>query len=214
MIIPIQKAKITIISESSHQLFQSFPECLFSHTLLPSSHVLFHPHHLLPFLKTLNYMMSSPSPLSIVALSATSPVSLLLRDLCGNLTELIPFVESIILFHQSPQPIHVISSGLSAQSPLTQCHAHTATLKMSSVESGMMGLYTHIVSIQMDGVFSCCQCKDLTRVSGQVPITLKVSDLKGESPVVRRVLVQGGFPMRERREDRGSRALGKTNDGR
>ena len=164
MIVPIQKAKITIISESSHQLFQSFPECLFSHTLLPSSHILFHPHHLLPFLKTLNYMMSSPSPLSIVALSATSPVSLLLRDLCGNLTELIPFVESIILFHQSPQPIHVIGSGLSTQSPLTQCHAHTATLKMSSVESGMMGLYTHIVSIQMDGVFSHCQAHILMSI--------------------------------------------------
>src|SRR5882762_8973271 len=156
MIVPIHKAKITIISEYSHQLFQSFPRIstVFSRTLLPSSHALFHPCQLLPFLKTLNYMMSSPSPLSIITLSATSLVSLLLRDLCGNLTELIPFMESIILFHQSPQPIHVISSGLSTQSPLTQCHAHTATLKMSSVESGMMGLYTHIISIQMDGVFS------------------------------------------------------------
>src|SRR5882762_11957892 len=56
-------------------------------------------------------------------------------------------------------------------------------------------------------------CKDLTCVSGQVPITLRVSDSKEESPVVRRVLVQGVFPIRGRQEDRGGRVQDKADDG-
>ena len=77
---------------------------------------------------------------------------------------------------------------------------------MSSEPRKILGLWSHLFFLHQH----CC--KDLTRVSGQVPITLKVSDSKGESPVVQKGLSSRGVPYE--RTTRGQRKSSARQDRR